>query len=136
MNSKCPNSNYSQPMNSAFGLNPQIIEKQKQILSEVNSAIRSMRVLGKKSSSISKRANYINTSLFGLYEEQSKLDIKYIMTSRLTQDVLESLFSQIRGLGRFNDHPSPNEVINRMRQLLLSNKFTLLKNQTLCKILK
>lgn len=48
--------------------------------------------------------------------------MKYIMTSRLTQDVLESLFSQVRGLGRFNDHPSPNEVIYRMRQLLLSNK--------------
>lgn len=48
MNSKCPNSNSSQPMNSAFGFNPQIFEKQKQVLSEVSSTIRSMRVVGKK----------------------------------------------------------------------------------------
>lgn len=44
------------------------------------------------------------------------------MTSRLTQDALESLFSQIRGLGRFNDHPSPSEVIGRLKHALLANK--------------
>jgi hypothetical protein len=33
-------------------------------------------------------------------------DVRYIFTHRLSQDVLESTFSQIRGFGRFYDHPT------------------------------
>ena len=47
----------------------------------------------------------------------------------MTQDALESLFSQIRGLGRFNDHPSPSEIIIRPKKLLLANKLSNLSSK-------
>lgn len=68
-------------------------------------------------------------SLFGLHETLKSIGITYILTTRLTQDALESLFSQIRGLGRFNDHPSPTEVIIRLKKLLLANKLPTLSSK-------
>lgn len=46
-------------------------------------------------------------SLFGLHKVVKSFDAQYILTARLTQGALESLFSQVRGLGCFNDHPLP-----------------------------
>lgn len=37
--------------------------------------------------------------LLGLHDDMESEKVKYILTTRLTQDVLENLFSQIRGLG-------------------------------------
>ena len=58
-------------------------------------------------------------SLFCLYSDLQNLDVKYILTSRLNQDCLENLFSQIRGIGHFYLNPSPTEVKFRLRLLLL-----------------
>ena len=67
-------------------------------------------------------------SLFGLFSDLKKINVKYILTSRLNQDCLENLFSRIRGLGHFYDHPLPIDVKYRMRLLLLgsnANKISL-----------
>lgn len=61
-------------------------------------------------------------SLLGLHEDLGSEVVKYILKLRLIQDVLESIFSQIRELGRFSDHPSPFEVIINFKILLLANK--------------
>lgn len=42
------------------------------------------------------------------------------MASRCNQDIIESYFSQIRGLGRFYDHPLPITVSQRIKHLILS----------------
>lgn len=82
-----------------------------------------MRVVGKRNILPFQKGILISiSSLLDLYEDQKAQCLKYIMTCRLTQDVLESFFGQLRGVGRFNDHPSPTEIIYRFRRLLMSNK--------------
>ncbi len=46
---------------------------------------------------------------------------KFLMTSRINQDVVENLFSRIRYLGACNDyHPGPAEFKRRLKALLLA----------------
>jgi THAP domain len=52
---------------------------------------------------------------------QQKFGASYLLTCRLNQDVLENEFSQIRGLGRFYDHPLPSECDYRIRLLSFGN---------------
>lgn len=59
-------------------------------------------------------------SLRGLYAEmRERFDITYIITAKLNQDALESLFSVIRARGGGNDHPSPLECLRRLRVIIL-----------------
>ena len=58
-------------------------------------------------------------SLLGLLTDLTPLKVKYILTARLNQDCLENVFSRIRGLGHFYDHPLPAEVKFRIRLLLV-----------------
>ena len=46
--------------------------------------------------------------------------VTYILTARFSQDCLENVFSQICGLGVFYNNPTPFEVCNRIRLLLLT----------------
>ena len=59
-------------------------------------------------------------SVIELYEYlKDRCDIQFILTHRLTQDCLESYFSKIRGIGGFNDHPTPLSCTYRIRCLLV-----------------
>lgn len=59
-------------------------------------------------------------SLRGLYVEmKERFQITFIMTAKLNQDALESLFSVIRARGGGNDHPSPLECLRRLRVIIL-----------------
>lgn len=49
-------------------------------------------------------------------------NVKYLLTSRLNQDCLENLFSQIRGFGGPNTCPTTVEFKYRLRLLLLGSK--------------
>ena len=51
---------------------------------------------------------------------------EFLLTAKLNQDCLENLFSRLRALGGDNTHPSPLEIMNRMRLLLLMKKPDLL----------
>ena len=53
-------------------------------------------------------------SLLELKETLKAYNMMYILTTRLMQDALDSSFSQIRGLGLFNDHPSLSEITIRL----------------------
>lgn len=130
MNSNSPHSSSSHPMKTPFGLNS-CMSEQLQVLSDVKDAIFHMRVSGKKHLLPFQKGILVSiNSLLGLHEEIKRNGLTYIMTCRLTQDVLESLFSQIRGLGHFYDHPTPTDFIFRLRRLLLSNKLPLPSNKT------
>jgi len=50
---------------------------------------------------------------------KEEYDIEFILTHRLNQDALESLFSQIRGRGGLNDHPTPLDALYRLRMIIL-----------------
>lgn len=45
--------------------------------------------------------------------------VEYIITRRLSQDILENFFSYIRSMGATNDHPSPVELQNRLKWYIL-----------------
>ena len=55
-----------------------------------------------------------------LYEELKTEGFSFLLTSRLNQDSLENVFSQLRALGGNNTHPSSVQTINRIRILCLS----------------
>ncbi|KAG8296553.1 hypothetical protein J6590_054369 [Homalodisca vitripennis] len=59
-------------------------------------------------------------SLRGLYKDLKAEGYSYVMSSRCNQDILESYFSKIRGLGRFYDYPLPTTVTQRIKTLILS----------------
>ncbi|KAF0739316.1 THAP-type domain-containing protein [Aphis craccivora] len=45
--------------------------------------------------------------------------LQYLLTSKINQDALENLFSQLRTRGGLNDHPSPLNALHRLRMILL-----------------
>lgn len=45
--------------------------------------------------------------------------LTYLLTSKVNQDVLENLFSQLRTRGGLNDHPSPLNALYRLRMIIL-----------------
>ena len=53
----------------------------------------------------------------------------FVLTRRLNQDCLENYFSQLRGLGGPDSHPSPRKAIQRIRALtLVKNAASLVNN--------
>jgi len=50
---------------------------------------------------------------------KEEYDIKFILTHRLNQDSLESLFSQLRSRGGLNDHPTPLDALYRLPMIIL-----------------
>lgn len=61
-----------------------------------------------------------NTSLTLLFEElKTRLKIKYLLTYRLNQDVLESFFGVIRAKGGLHDHHDMLEFKYRLRSYIL-----------------
>lgn len=61
-----------------------------------------------------------NTSLKQLFDDQkTRYDVKYILTYRLNQDVLENFFGAIRSKGGLHDHPNSLEFKYRLRSYIL-----------------
>ena len=58
-------------------------------------------------------------STVDLYKEVKDEGLPYLLMSRMNQDALENVFSQLRGMGGSNTHPSAVEFINRLRKLCL-----------------
>lgn len=82
-----------------------------------------MKVKGKKSLLPFQKGIIISMdSLEGLLKDQKQFGLQYVMTTRLTQDILERLFSQIRRAEHLCDHPTASEVISRLKKILLANK--------------
>lgn len=109
----------SRDTKKAFGCS---IHKQREIIESMSNLIESMHVQGHKSLlPFQKGIILSNNSLLGFYEFlTSKFNMKYILTYRLNQDVLENFFSHIRAIGRTYDHPNSLEFKYRMKSLILS----------------
>ncbi|CAI6358180.1 unnamed protein product [Macrosiphum euphorbiae] len=56
--------------------------------------------------------------------------LKYILTSKVNQDALENLFSQLRTRGGLNDHPSPLNALYRLRMIILGKNPGVTSNRT------
>ena len=54
-----------------------------------------------------------------LYNELKSEDLDFFLTSRVNQDALENVFSQVRLMGGSNSHPTAVECTNRIRKLCL-----------------
>ncbi|GBO43434.1 Transposable element P transposase [Araneus ventricosus] len=116
----------NKPLQAGYGLE-KYFSQQEQILQNMKEEMKGMRVQGKKSLLPFQKGILISiSSLSGSWNDLKNFKFSYILTSRHTQDSLESLFSQIRGAGRFYDHPSSVEVIYQLRNLLLANKLPIL----------
>lgn len=53
-----------------------------------------------------------------LYSSET-FEVKYILTNRLNQDVLENFFSYLRSMGAGYDHPTPVEIQYRLKWYIL-----------------
>lgn len=116
LNSRMPNHPFNK-LKSAYGLH---IEEQNVALNELFDLCSSMRVMGKTELLPFQKGFLISiNSLKGLYEDLKSEGYTYIMAARCNQDILESYFSLVRGLGRFYDHPLPTAVSQRIKALLL-----------------
>ncbi|KAI5704495.1 hypothetical protein M8J75_006003 [Diaphorina citri] len=108
------NINHQKPYGQALNI-------QEPILNDVISMIQNMTCNGKKSMQVFQKGIITSTkSLMELFIDlKQKYDIEYILTHRLNQDCLENFFSQLRSRGGLHDHPSPLNVLYRIRTILL-----------------
>ena len=97
------------------------IEHQNKILDDVANTMSTMRCKGKTALQIFQKGMIMSiSSLKQLFVDmKEKYGIKYITTHKLNQDSLENFFSQMRGRGGLNDHPSPLDAIYRIRMIIL-----------------
>ncbi|KAF0751413.1 Uncharacterized protein FWK35_00017338 [Aphis craccivora] len=56
--------------------------------------------------------------------------LKYMLTCKINQDALENLFSQLRGRGELDDHPTPLNALYRLRMLILEKNPGITSQQT------
>jgi hypothetical protein len=98
-------------------------DEQTEVLQTLKRQLLNLRVKGKKIMLPFQEGWIISIkSTLQLFDHlQSAYKVSYMFTHRLSQDVLESTFSQIRGLGNFYDHPTPAEFDNRVRLLFFGN---------------
>ena len=99
------------------------LEEQNIALNKMYDYVKNATVVGKETRSFP----FLNGVLISIKALQALLPyvsmhygLSYVLTHRLNQDVLENLFSQIRGMGRTHDHPNAMEFRFRLRSLLLS----------------
>lgn len=118
LNSRMPRDQKT-PLRSGYGMEER---SQENTLKRFLEVIPSVRVGSRKSMLPFQKGFIISiNSLLGLYQQmKTKHDVTYILTSRLNQDCIENFFSRIRGLGAFYNNPTPFEVRNRIRLLLLT----------------
>jgi len=114
MNSRVPCS--TKKMACGFGLH---LEEQSAVLDQVELVVGSMKRKNKWSLLPFQTGFLISIgALRGLFNDlKEKFNIKFILTSRLNQDSVETTFSQVRGMG--SSHPGPVDCANRLRLLLL-----------------
>lgn len=118
------------PLKSAYG---NCLKEQDEALDKLHHLILTMRVKGQKNLLPFQKGFLISiNSIRGLFKELKSDGYSYILTYRLNQDVLESYFSQIRGIGRFYDHPLPTTVTQRIKSLILCKNVSEVINSKNC----
>lgn len=105
------------PYTVPYGL---CFEDQNSLLNKVYETILNMRCIGKQNLQLFQKALLMNingTKL--LLQMLIENNLKYLLTSKIKQDALENLFSQLRSCGGLNDHPSPLNALDMLRMIIL-----------------
>ena len=114
---------FIKPHKTAFGL---CEERQLQALSDMEVMVSTMRFANNQTCKTKKpfQKGILAgiSSLKTLYNELKAEGVKYLLTSRLNQDCLESFFSRVRSIGGDNTHPNCVEFMNRVRTITLSGE--------------
>lgn len=127
MNSRAPYDAVTE--RCAYGITPEIRARQDAALDAMGAVMREAKKvsrkqpLGRKALLPCQRGVLrCTSSLRGLYSDlqQRHPDLRYVMTSHLTQDCLENLFSQLRAMCGSNTAPNAVEARARMRILLIA----------------
>lgn len=110
----------------AFGL---AMEVQLDILNRATEFFKEARVVGKSSMQPFQKGIIMNNKALPLLlESLRQYKVEFILTRRLNQDCLESIFGVIRSRGGLHDHPSPKEFSYRLRNCILGKNLNNLKN--------
>jgi len=107
----------------AYGIN---LEEQDKTIIKMNTFIEEMRI-GRKTSQLQFQKGILicNKSLQEMFiyiknkYSSEEFEIKYILTRRLNQDIIENLFSYIRSMGAEHNHPTPVEIRNHLKWYIL-----------------
>jgi len=113
----CHSNDKQTPFTAPYGL---YFEDQDSLLNKVYETILDMRCIGKQNLQLFQKALLMNingTKL--LLQILMEKNLKYLLTSKINQDALENLFSQLRSRGGLNDHPSPLNALHRLRMIIL-----------------
>ena len=68
-------------------------------------------------------------STIALYNELKSQGVNYLLTTRIKQDCLENLFSNVRFMGGNDCHPSAKDFFTCMRNICLSKNIDLVINK-------
>lgn len=111
----------------AFGL---YLEHQKAVVNNMINTVKAMKVCGKQYLFPFQKGMVISCkSLLALYAFlNEKFKVKYVLTYRLNQDVLEHFFGCIRQMGVSYQHPSPLQMKYRIRSFLFGKATELVGN--------
>ncbi|XP_071578674.1 uncharacterized protein [Temnothorax nylanderi] len=123
----------SHPGVNGFGVD---LTKQEDALQFMNLYIENIRVGNRKDLMPFQKGILIsNASLLDLFQDlttQYPANVKYLLTRRLQQDILENFFSYVRGMGATKDNPSAYDFRYRLRWYILGKHsqavFTLHRN--------
>lgn len=128
MNSYIPR-NLGDPSCKAYG---QDLSAQDAIFQNMIDTMYTLRCCGRSGVQLFQKGIIVSIkSLQQLYIDlKCTLQISYILTHRLNQDILENLFSQIRTRGGLNDHPSPLDALYRLRMIILGKNQGVLQANT------
>lgn len=121
--------NHSVPTKMPYGT---YLEQQNIILNKMETVMTTSLCTGKNSLQAFQKAVIVSIkSLRLLFQDMvEKHNIKYILTHRLNQDLVENFFSQIRTRGGLHDHPSPLDCIYRIRMIILGKNPGVIQRQT------
>lgn len=127
MNVRHPNDRRT-PFTTPYGL---ALEEQDSLLNKVYDKILSMRCTGKFGLQIFQKAMLMQINATKvLLKILQQNGLKYILTCKINQDALENLFSQLRGRGGLDDHPTPLNALYRLRMMILGKNPGITSNQT------
>lgn len=117
----------SRDRKKAFGLS---LDLQHNILDQMSKVMSELRVKGRKTLLPFQKGILIsNTSLKLLFDDlKTRHNVKYILTYRLNQDVLENMFGALRARGGLHDHPDALEFKYRLRKYILGRNEGSLSN--------
>lgn len=105
---------------NAYGIK---LDAQNLVLDEMNHLMENIKTGKKTSTTPFQRGILIsNKSLVHLLTDlkgRTNINLEYILTSRLNQDVLENFFSYIRGMGSTHDHPTALSLKHRLKWYIL-----------------